>query len=487
MKSSTKTQSQSAAPSLEEIAKKSAPFLSDKNMPHTIIYVNGHEETWPIESKEFKNWMRQKYYEVAGTAPKENEISEAIRQFVAYTVYEKRHKQPVYQRVASHNGRMYLDLCNDKWQVVEIRGNGWDVLDKSPVHFVRKAGMKPLPIPSGTPSIDGFTALLNLQNKNDAVLLVAFMLAALNSEGPYPILVLLGPKGSSKSTTSKMIKELIDPAAASIRSFQNSEEDLMISAGNGRVLAFDNVSKISPTVSDWLCKLSTGAGFATRTLYTNSEETVFETKNPVILNGISNFITRSDLADRAITIRLQMNENAKRKTEAELWKQFDTDQPNIISYLLNGLVEMLKNKDDVVEIGNQRMADFYANSCRAEPAFWDKGTFSSAYEENRQRSKLELLDQSQLAKAIHNYVQSDDFSRTGRTGWTGSPEEFSIMIEAYSDEPISSKKDIDAKLATIGIELKNITPLLAENGIIFEKTKDNTKNRNRIYKITKRG
>ena len=55
------------------------------------------------------------------------------------------------------------------------------------------------------------------------------------------------------------------------------------------------------------------------------------------------------------------------------------------------------------------------------------------------------------------------------------------MIEAYSDEPISSKKDIDAKLATIGIELKNIAPLLAENGIIFEKTKDNTKNRNRIY------
>jgi hypothetical protein len=61
------------------------------------------------------------------------------------------------------------------------------------------------------------------------------------------------------------------------------------------------------------------------------------------------------------------------------------------------------------------------------------------------------------------------------------------MIEAYSDEPISIKKDIDAKLATIGIELKNIAPLLAENGIIFEKTKDNTKNRNRIYRITKRG
>ena len=487
MKTLPKTQIQSAAHSILELAKKSKPFLSDKNVPHTIIYVNGHQETWPIESKEFKNWLRQKYYEDAGTAPKENEITEAIRQFGAYTIYEKPHKQPVYQRVASHNGNMYLDLCNEKWQVVEISWNGWVVLDKSPVRFVRNVGMKPLPLPSRIPLIDGFTARLNLQNKKDEVLLVTFMLAALNSEGPYPILVLLGPKGSSKSTTTKMIKDLADPAAASIRSFPNSEEDLVISAGNGRVLAFDNVSKISPAVSDWLCKLSTGAGFATRTLYTNSEETVFETKNPVILNGISNFITRSDLADRTITVRLQMNQDTKRKTEAELWKQFETDKPNILSYLLDGLVEMLKNKDDKVEIGNHRMADFYANSCRAEPAFWDKGTFSSAYEENRQRSKLELLDQSQLAKAIHNYVQSDDFLRTGRTGWTGSPEEFSIMIEAYSDEPISSKKDIDIKLTNIGIELKNITVLLAENGIIFEKTRDNSKNRNRIYSITKRG
>lgn len=487
MKTLPKIQSQSAAHQILELAKKSKPFLSDKNVPHTIIKVKDHEETWPIVSKEFNNWLRQKCYDVARSAPKENEISEAIRQFVAYTVYEKPHKQPVYQRVASHNGIMYLDLCNEKRQVVQIRGNGWDVLDKSPVHFVRNAFMKPLPLPSRTPSIDGFNALLNLQNKNDEVLLVTFMLAALNSEGPYPILVLLGPKGSSKSTTTKMIKDLVDSTAAPIRSFQNSEGDFMLSAVNGRVLAFDNVSKISPAESDWLCKLSTGAGFSTRTLYTNSEETVFETKNPVILNGISNFITRSDLADRTITVRLQMNQDTKRKTEAELWKQFESDKPNILSYLLDGLVEMLKNKDDKVEIGNHRMADFYVNSCRAETAFWDKGTFGKAYKENRQRSKLELLDQSQLAKAIHNYVQSDDFLRTGRTGWTGSPEEFSIMIEAYSDEPISSKKDIDAKLATIGIELKNIAPLLAENGIIFEKTKDNTKNRNRIYRITKRG
>lgn len=484
MKTLPKTQIQSAAHSILELAKKSEPFLSDKNVPHTIIYVNGHQETWPIESKEFKNWLRQKYYEDAGTAPKENEITEAIRQFVAYTVYEKPHNQPVYQRVASHNGNMYLDLCNDKWQIVEISWNGWVVLDKSPVRFVRNVGMKPLPLPSRIPSIDGFTARLNLQNKKDEVLLVTFMLAALNSEGPYPILVLLGPKGSSKSTTTKMIKDLADPAAASIRSFPNSEEDLVISAGNGRVLAFDNVSKISLAVSDWLCKLSTGAGFATRTLYTNSEETVFETKNPVILNGISNFITRSDLADRTITVRLKMNQDTKRKTEAELWKQFETDKPNILSYLLDGLVEMLKNKDDKVEIGNHRMADYYANSCRAETAFWDKGTFSSAYEENRQRSKLELLDQSPLAKAIYNFVQSDDFLRTG---WAGSPEEFSIMIEGYSDEPISSKKDIIVKLATIGIELNNITHLLNENGIIFEKTRDTTKNRNRIYRITKRG
>ncbi len=36
-------------------------------------------------------------------------------------------------------------------------------------------------------------------------------MGSLNPSGPYPILVLQGGPGSAKSTTAKMLKEVIDP------------------------------------------------------------------------------------------------------------------------------------------------------------------------------------------------------------------------------------------------------------------------------------
>jgi len=48
------------------------------------------------------------------------------------------------------------------------------------------------------------------------------------------------------------------------------DRDLFIAAVNGWVLAFDNVSALPDWISDTLCRLSTGGGFATRQLYSDS-------------------------------------------------------------------------------------------------------------------------------------------------------------------------------------------------------------------------
>jgi hypothetical protein len=49
-------------------------------------------------------------------------------------------------------------------------------------------------------------------------------------------------------------------------------------------VALDNLSDIKPWLSDCLCRLSTGGGFSTRTLFENDEETIFNATRPVILN-----------------------------------------------------------------------------------------------------------------------------------------------------------------------------------------------------------
>ena len=43
---------------------------------------------------------------------------------------------------------------------------------------------------------------------------VAWMLAALRPKGPYPVLVLQGEQGSSKSTTERLLRASVDPNTA---------------------------------------------------------------------------------------------------------------------------------------------------------------------------------------------------------------------------------------------------------------------------------
>src|SRR5436190_19242037 len=74
------------------------------------------------------------------------------------------------------------------------------------------------------------------------------------------------------------------------------ERELFISASNGHVLAFDNVSGLPSWLSDTLCRLASGSAFSTRRLFTDQDEILFAAARPVILNGIEDIITRPDLA-----------------------------------------------------------------------------------------------------------------------------------------------------------------------------------------------
>jgi hypothetical protein len=90
----------------------------------------------------------------------------------------------------------------------------------------------------------------------------------------------------AKSTAARVLRGLVDPNGAPLRCEPREPRDLMIAANNGWTIALDNVSHLWGWLSDALCRLSTGGGFATRTLYGNDEETIFDAQRPVILTGI---------------------------------------------------------------------------------------------------------------------------------------------------------------------------------------------------------
>ena len=214
---------------------------------------------------------------------------------------------------------LYLDLCDATWRAVEIDTTGWRVIDNPPVRFRRAAGMQPLPVPVAGGSIKVLRSFLNVQSDSRLRPGGGLGTGVLRDRGPYPVLVLSGEQGSAKSTFSAILRSLLDPNTAPLRALPREDRDLFIAASNGHVLAFDNVSGLPAWISDTLCRLATGGGFAVRQLYTDQDEVLFDAARPVILNGIEEIVTRPDLADRAVFLTLQPIPEERRRPEQELW------------------------------------------------------------------------------------------------------------------------------------------------------------------------
>src|ERR1019366_8435465 len=106
-----------------------------------------HKETWRIKSRDFRLWVKQVLFDKTGAAP-DKLVKEIIEEFETHAIC-KGAMHEVHVRTAEQNGVTYIDICNARWQVLEISAAGWNILDDSPVKFQRAAGMTSLPLPKG--------------------------------------------------------------------------------------------------------------------------------------------------------------------------------------------------------------------------------------------------------------------------------------------------------------------------------------------------
>ena len=150
---------------------------------------------------------------------------------------------------------------------------------------------------------------------------------AFSPRGPYPVLHLTGEQGSAKSTLARMVRSLIDPSSAPLRTAPREERDLMISAQAGWTLVFDNLSFLPQWLSDAFCRLATGGGLSTRELYTDSEEVLFDAQRPVLFTTIEDVAAQGDLIDRSVRVSLCSIPEQSRLSESEIWQRFDTVRP----------------------------------------------------------------------------------------------------------------------------------------------------------------
>jgi hypothetical protein len=411
-------------------------FHTAGGIAYADLITDGHRETWPIRSKRFRTWLRRCYYKATGAAAGAAAIGSALDLLEARAQFDAP-ERVVSIRIAEHAGYLYLDLADEHWRAVEIGPDGWRVLECPPVRFRRSLGMLPLPVPERGGSIEALRSFLNLSNQNDFVLVVAWLLAALRSGGPYPLLAISGEQGSAKTVLSKVLRALIDPNVAAVRALPREERELMIAANNGHVLAFDNLSGLSPWLSDALCRLASGGSFAARRLYTDDEEVLFKAARPTLLNGIEDVIGRSDLADRAIFLTLGPIADEQRRSETELWRDFELARPRILSALLDAAAHGLRAFGSVQAARLPRMADFALWATACETGFWPARTFTRAYTANRKAAIEGVIETDPIAACVRELMSERNF-------WTGSAADLlriSIERTSQSGDKFGSPKN----------------------------------------------
>ena len=460
---------------LIELASRAELFHTADGTGYADLDVTGHRETWPIRQKRFRLWLTRAFFGATQGVPNSEALQSALKLVEAKAHFDADERH-IHVRVAGLDDRLYLDLADAAWRAVEIARTGWRIVDRPPVRFRRAAGMQPLSTPDPGGSIELLRPYLNVQTDADFVLVVSWMLAVLRPHGPYPVLVLSGEQGSAKSTFSKILRALLDPNAAPLRALPREDRDLFIAATNSHLLTFDNISGLSSWISDTLCRLASGGGFAVRQLYTDQDEVIFDATRPVILNGIEDIVTRPDLADRGLFLQLQPIPEASRRTEAEFWQAFRQDCPKILGALLDCLVHGLQQLPTTKLNRHPRMADFARWATACETAVWPAGTFMAAYTGNRAQTMDSVIEADPVASTLRAWMADE-------AEWSGTASDLLTRLSEHAGAAVTNGKTWPSTPRALSGRLRRAATFLRTVGIHIDFDQKMGRNRTRLMTI----
>jgi hypothetical protein len=438
-----------------------------------------HFETYAIRSRTFRLFVRKLYFDEKESSPSANAVSDALGTIEAKAIFDGPERS-VHLRVGGESGAIYIDLGDPQWTAIKITASGWEVVDKHPLVFRRAPGMAALPVPVEDGCLSELHTFLNTASEDDYRLLIGWLLAAARPAGqPYPLLVLHGEQGSAKSTTSRILRDLLDPNTVPLRAAPRDLRDLMISANSSWIISFDNLSHLQPWLSDGLCRLSTGGGFATRELYTDDAELVLEAQRPVILNGIEELATRGDLLDRAVLVHLPTIQTQERRAESDFWLGYYQTRPRMLGAFCAALVTALANVESTTLERPPRMADFAIWATAAEDHLgWPGGAFERAYSRNRSQGHALAVEASIVGPVLLAIADK---------GYEGTAAELLQVLVSSADEKIVRQREWPKSPRALSGIVKRLAPNLRALGYeVTQGHREATSTRRRLITIRRK-
>ena len=289
---------------------------------------------------------------------------------------------------------------------------------------------------------------------------------------PHPIIVFYWSKWASKSTSSKIIRKIVDPSILELVSLPTSNNELTQVLDHNWIIPFDNLSKISQIQADTLCRSVTWEGFSKRALFTDNDDVIYSFKRCIIMNWINLSSTKSDLLDRSLIFELDKIDKDKRKSERTIWKDFKKDLPIILWWIFDSLVKTLAIYPTIKLKVLPRMADFAEWGCAIAKSIWIKiEDFLSAYDNNIQEQNYEVVQDDIVASTIIAFMKN-------KTEWQWTPSQLlkefdQILFVMNKTAPASFPKTAQALSRSISWVSSNLSDIW----ILTDKWKNSDWNR----------
>jgi hypothetical protein len=447
---------------------------------------SGHTAALPIGERGggVSRYLRRAFQQQFGRPPSSTAVSDASAMLAAQA--EVGSVRPVHVRIAGHGGRVYLDLNRSDWRVVEVTTDGWTVVPcPADLHFRRPLDAQPLPHPDPKGSMDALHELLGERMEQQARIVIGcWLLGAMQPGAPYPVLNLNGERGTGKSTVARLLVSPIDPSGGNRDGTVGAPKDedaLIVRAVSRHIVALDNLSRITPELSDAICRLSTGGPVSRRRLYTDFEEAVVYLRRPVILTGIGDIVRYGDLADRCLTVSLPFVPEDERIPEAVVWKRADALMPSILGGLLTAASAALRHRGDVTG-PLPRMADWSTwciGAAIGGAVPWDESAFRDALFETREAATEAVLDASPLPNLIVELLEAVG----GSLDITA--EDLLDRLSFKADEKTTRHRSWPADATRLSGKLREIAPAMRDSlRVDMSQRKSNGRRLWRIERLT---
>ncbi len=414
-------------------------------------------ETLLVGSSSFAERLARDFYLSEGRVPSQSALTQAVQTLRGLAVFDGS-EIPVHVRIGGDpEGRIVLDLADPGHRGIVISPGTWDLVEDPP-RFWCPEGMLALPVPVGSGNLDGLlTEVMQPIDESSLVLVEGWLLGCLMPGGSKPVLMLSGEQGSGKSERARMLRSVLDPNAAQLRTMPQDERDLVIMARRSAVCGFDNVSVLTDESSDALCRLATGGGFSKRRLFTDSDEVLFQATRPVVLTSIPEVDRQPDLADRSLHVTCERIADAERRTERDLRAAFSEAHPAILGALLDATACALANLDRTSLPELPRMADLALFVTAAEPALEHApGTFVDAYRRNRDEAAEGAID----GTLVGRYV-----AEVGREGFAGTATQLLHRIEHVAGTDATRRRGWPATPRGLAGIVRRLAPSLVASGV----------------------